>query len=188
MSRRCPTSEFIPVEQGIIDKEYNGYITADRPNSESYCSITYKGNGVGWCWNNEERKVENITFLNKRLTVDEQEEWRKAHYEAKDPREQLNLMGLYNDMYDVGDASHEMYNAWTSIDWYEMAENLSREDFFLVGIAPAPWDCYSIDNPVAAVIEEENGTRFWCHMGKSWIDRMRKQMREIYNNMMGIEE
>lgn len=188
MSRRCPTSEFIPVEQGIVNKEYNGYQTLDKPGSECFCSITYKGNGVGWRWNDEEKKVENITFLNKRLTIEEQEAWRIAHYEAKDPREQLNLMGLYNDMYDVGDASHEMYNGWITIDWYEMAENLIREEFYLVGVAPAPWDCFSIDDPIAMVAEDEDGNRFWCHAGRNWVERMRKQMREIYNNMMGIEE
>lgn len=188
MRKKCPISEFIPVEQGIVDKEYNGYQTADRPNAESYCSITYKGNGVGWRWNDEKNKVENITFLNRRLTIDEQEEWRKTHYEAKDPKEQLNLMGLYNDMYDVGDAYHEMWNGWIGVDWYEMAEGLQSEDFFLCGIAPAPYDCSALDDAVAFVAEEENGSRFWCHGGRSWVEHMRKQMRDIYNDMMEIEE
>lgn len=185
---KCPTTEYIPVEQGIIDAEYCGYKTYDKPNTESFCLLKYKGNGVGWVFNNEDRKVENISHLKRRLSFEEQSNWRKRNYDSKDPREQMNLMGLFNELYSVGDAHHEMYNAWICVDWYEMAECLAHEDFFLVGIAPAPWDCCSVKNPVAAVVEDSDGNRWWCHAGQDWIDSMRKQMKEIYNNMMGIEE
>ena len=185
---KCPTYEFIPVENAIVDEEYWGYKTFDYPNCESICLITYKGNGTGLIFNDQEREVVNISFLKKKLSFTEQEKWRQIHYNIKNPREQINLMGLYNDMYDIGDAYHEMYNAWIAADWYEMSENLQNESFFLIGIAPAPWDCWSILNPVALVIEEEDGTRLWCHAGLNWIKQMRNQMLPIYNNMMGIEE
>lgn len=185
---KCPYAEWIPVENGIINKEYIGYITSDSPKTEHFCAIEYKGNGIGWIFSDENRLAEDIIYLRKTLTFEETEKWRKDHYNIKDPKEQLNLMGLFNDMYDIGDAYHEMWNGWIGVDWYEMAEELQSEDFFLCGIAPAPYDCSAIDDSVAFVAEEENGSRFWCHGGRSWVEYMRKQMRDIYNDMMGIEE
>ena len=188
MRKKCPKEKWLPVEEGIIEGEYEGYMTSDKPNSQTYCSIVYKGNGIGWCWNRENDVVEHLTHLRTRLTLEEQEQWRIDNYEPLDPKEQLNLMGLFNDMYDVGDAYHEMYNAWTSFDWYEMSENLYDESFFLVGVAPAPYECFAFDESIAFVCEEPNGTRLWCHGSKDWVTRMREQMKSMYNMMMGIEE
>lgn len=184
---RAPFSKFIPVEQAIIDKEYSGYKTADEPNTSCFCSITYKGNGKGWRWGKSKQEVKNLTYLQQNLTCEETEQWYKNRFDEKDSTTISNLYGLYNNMYDVGDAYHEMWNAWIALDFYEMNECIKDNDFFLVGIAPAPWnvdDIFGEGNTVAFVAEErDTGNRFWCHGSKKWVEDMREQMFEIWEKI-----
>lgn len=44
--------------------------------------------------------------------------------------------------------------------------------------------CASIENPVAFVAENEDGTRFWSHGGAGWVKDMREQMQSIYDDYM----
>lgn len=181
---QAPSSKWIPIKEAIIDKEYNGYKTADEPNVSSYCAIVYKGNDMGWRWGDPEREAKNLTYLLRDLTYEETEQWYKNRFDKNDSTTKLNLYGLYNDMYDVGDARHEMWNAWIALDFYEMNECIKDNDFYLIGIAPAPWnadDIFGEGNTIAFVAEEFNtGNRFWCHGGKSWVEDMREQMKNVY--------
>lgn len=188
---RVPYEKWISVSEAIIDAEYCGYKTTINPNTIHGCSIVYKGDRTGWCWNKPEQEVKNISFLSRKLTFEEKEDWYKNQFNIKDQKDQLNLMGLFNNMYDCGDAYHEEWNAWIGADWYEMAFNLREEDFILVGISPAPWNVdyiFGEGNSVAFVCENENGIRFWCHGSKRWVEDMRSETRDIYKNLMGEEE
>lgn len=180
----APTSEWIPVEKGIIDTQYCGYKTSDRPNALVFGSVVYKGNGIGWAWGKEDRIIKNIIELNRELNYKEVKQWYLDHYNLDDPKVSNNLYGLFHDLYNVGDARHEMFNAWIGTDWYEMSGQLDDEDFYLVGIAPAPFGTSSIKKPIAFVAETYDGTdRFWCHGDESWVESMREQMRDIYNSL-----
>lgn len=116
------------------------------------------------------------------MTLQENDKYYYQQFNIQDKKTQLNLLGLFNDMYDVGDAHHELGNAWISINFYKMNNNLSHEDFFLVGIAPAKWNNSYIDDPIAFVTEDKNGSRFWSHGSLRWVKEMRNQMQTIYNN------
>ena len=177
---KIPTYKTIPVSQAIIDFEYNGYKTSKDPGMSTFGSCVYKGNGVAWSWGKSDRPVDGIIELFRSYTPDEEEQWYKDHFDIKDSKTILNLFGLFHDMYDIGDAYHEMWNSWIKLDFYEMAVTLQDEDFNVIGIAPAPYGAAYIDNPVAVVAEEKNGTRFWCHADQKWIDDMREQIRPVY--------
>lgn len=181
---RAPTTKWIPAEEGIKNFEYGGYKTVDRPTVSTLCPLVYKGNGIGLAWNEEGQVVENIVELERHLTMEETEQWYKDHY-IMDAREQLNLYGLFTDLYDTGDAYHEMWNAWISDDWYEMSNQLQDLTFILAGIAPCPWgkdDLFGEGKTVAFVAEDDNGERFWCHGSIDWVDDIREQMKDIYEN------
>ena len=181
---RAPRRITIPVEEGIVDKEYIGYRTSDEPsNCYHMCSLIYKGNGTAWCFGNEKDVIKNIQFLDRYTTFEEDTAWYKKQFNINDARTQNNLFGLYHDMYDVGDAVHEIWNAWVEAEWYEMSDNLNDEGFLLLGIAPAPFDWTLGSDCVAVICEAENGERFWCHAGKHWIEDMRKEMQEVYNEL-----
>lgn len=176
----APTRIWLPVEKATIDETYMGYKIANEPNGMHLCEIKYKGNGIGWVWNDEKNKVENITELERYTTFQEVEEWYKARFDLTDTDTQLNLYGLFEDLYSVGDAHREMWNAWIGLDFYELNENLKENGMILIGIAPAPFE-WSMGEECCAYIAEfkDTGERIWCHGAKHWVDDMRTQMTEF---------
>ncbi len=184
--RNCPRYEWIPVEKAEIGKEYGGYKLHSTGGTTCSCRIDYKGNGVGWCWGDESRAVEGISFLERSLSWAEQEQWYVDHFDKTSTKNILNTMGLFHDMYDIGDAYHEMWNSWIKVDFWEQIVCIEDEDFTLIGIAPAPWDRDDIfgDNQSCAfVCEDAEGNRFWSHGSKKWVEDMREQGRQVYEEM-----
>ena len=177
----CPMRIWVSVKEAEIDKEYFGYKNNNEPNSIHYCSIYYKGNGIGWIWNDPKQSVE-VSYLERYMTFKEEEQWYQDNYDSNNSSNQINLSGLFHDMYDVGDARHEMWNAWIGTTWRELALNIIDEDFYLIGIAPAPWGHTGYEQPIAFVAESKDGVdRFWCHGEKNWVLDMREEMKEVYN-------
>ena len=182
----APDEIWIPVEQGIIDTEYRGYRPEDRPDTIVLGSITYKGNGIGWCWNDESRP-KKIISLRRDLTYYEKEKWYRDNLDITNQKNILNILGLFHDMYDVGDAYHEMWNSWVKVDFYEQIVCLEDEEFYLIGIAPAPWDkddIFGEGNSCAFVCEHYDGTCFWSHGSMKWVRDMREQGKDIYNKII----
>ena len=175
----APQSVWIPVEEGVVGVEYRGYKTFDAPSTRHFCATIYKGDGKADVYG---RLIENISELERETSWQERDEWYVKQFDLTNSKNQLNLLGLYNDMYDIGDACHEMWNAWIGIDFYKMNSDCIENNIILVGIAPAPWGCTSIEDSIAFVAENEDGTRFWSHGGQSWVDDMREQMQDIYDN------
>ena len=181
---KCPDGKWIPVQEAEIDKEYSGYKDSTQPNSQNYCTILYKGNGVGWRWKDEKCAQSNLAFLYQEFTYKDQEEWYKSQFSLDNPKAVINLQALYHDMYHVGDATHELWNAWAGVDWYEMSHRLDEEEIFLLGVAPAPYSWNAGGECVALVAETYDGQyRFWIHFGKDWVDDMREEMQEIYESI-----
>lgn len=177
---KAPFYKWILTEEAKIGEKYIGYKTYDKPDTTCLCEAEYLGDNKVLVFGT--REVDNVSMLERHTTSEEQANWNKQHFDISNSKTQLSLYGLFTDLYDVGDAYHEMWNAWITDDFYELNADLLNEDFFLVGIAPAPYGC-SIKDPVAFVAEYENGERFWCHGGRSWVDNMREQMKEIYHNL-----
>lgn len=180
----APRRRWIPVEQAKIDTVYEGYRLKGE-TSYHLCDIRYKGNGTAWIFEDKEHPVNNIEFVQENLSYKEIEEWYKNHFDISNPKVKNNLLGLFTDLYDVGDARHEMWNAWIGIDWYEMSAQLFDEDFYLVGIADAPWGKTYLDEPTVAYVAEtyDGKDKFWCHGTKSSLEDMREQMLETYEKL-----
>ena len=104
-------SIWIPIEEAVVDKEYEGFRTTDE-SATSYhlCSIIYKGNGVGWIWGKENNKVKNLLELWHHLTYQEEREANIKEFETCGSRALMELHGLFHDCYDTGTARHEMDN------------------------------------------------------------------------------
>ena len=178
---KAPFYKWILAEEAKIGKKYIGYKTSDKPDTTCLCEVEYLGDNKALVFGT--REVDNVSMLERHTTYEEQADWNKQHFDISNSKTQLSLYGLFTDLYDIGDANHEMCNSWVTNDFYEMNVDLLDEDFILIGIAPAPYGCPALDDPIAFVIEYENGERFWCHGGKSWVDSMREDMREIYNQI-----
>lgn len=161
--------------------EYNGYV-----NGSTHCftSITVSPEGVPLSWGEDPLEVKVDYFL-RDLTWEEEAEWYKNAVDMKNSNNQLNLMGLHTDLYDVGDAFHEMWNGWVEYEWAKQLIEIVDETFFIVGIAEAPYECWSIEDSVALVAEyKETGDRFWCHVARWAIEEMREQSTEVYKKLM----
>lgn len=176
----APRRVWLSISEAKIGEEYCGYKSSDSPGSTHMGRVEYLGDGKGLVFGTT--PVENLIELERETSWQEQEEWYYKRFDITNSKNQLNLLGLFNDMYDVGDAYHEMWNSWVGIDFYKMTSDILDEDFTLVGIAPAPYGCFAIDDPVAFVAEESNGTRFWCHGSEKWVTDMREQMKDIYED------
>ena len=161
--------------------EFEGY-----EYDEGLCltQIIVNEEGIPLSWGEYPLNNEPIVFL-RRMGFWEEQEWYKKQIDMANSANQLNLMGIHADLYSVGDAYHEMWNGWVHADWAEQLVELVDEDFFIIGIAPAPYGCFSLDNPVAMVAEyRDSGDRFWCHAAQNWIDDMRKESKGIYKALM----
>lgn len=176
---RCPTSKQVPYQEAVIGKMYSGYT---RGTTTSFCDCEYLGDRKVLVFGKYEEI--NVDTLTDKYSWDEQEKWYRDRFDITDLRTTNNLYGLFHDMYDVGDAYHEMWNGWIDIDWYEMSAGLQDEDFYLLGIAPAPSPWAGHSDPVAFVCATYDDTqRFWCHGGKDWVENMREQMKDIYKEI-----
>jgi hypothetical protein len=169
----APTRIWIPIDKATVDKIYMGY--QDSPSTLHFCEVKYVGNGVGHVWEDPDNKVEGITHLLRYTTFQEQEEWYK-----KDPIDELNLYGLFNDTTADG-AYHEMYNVWVAGDFYELNHRLKEEGMALIGIAAAPYK-WHFDEPCCAYVAEykDTGERIWCHGFANLVEDMREAMKEEY--------
>ena len=67
-----------------------------------------------------------------------EEEFMK-HYNSSS-RDINNLIGLFNELYWI-DGEHEMDNSWTGYNWYEISNDIQDRDFYIFGVAPAPYPC-----------------------------------------------
>ena len=179
---KAPTRVWIPVEEAVPEVEYIGYKSAnENPTMYHLCSVRYKGNGVGWIFDDPKHEEKNIIQLKRYTTFQEQDDWYKEHFDINDSDTYLNLFGLFHDMYNTGTATHEMWNAWISSDFYEMNAYLKDEEMILIGVAAAPYEWNLGGDCCALVIEDKaTGSNYWCHADQAWIDDMREQMREIY--------
>lgn len=179
----------VPVAEAEIDFEYDWAISREGDRTiQQGPSVTYKGNGIGWSYNNPNSVIENIIELKRPMTWKEEQEYIKAEFEREEYKNanQLNLYGLYNDCYIQGE--HEMYNGWVEGDFYRMCKNLNEEKWTIVGIAEPPYG-WNFDDPCMAIIVEDlDGNRFWCHTHKSWIKDMREDMIEEYEKLLKKED
>ena len=61
----------------------------------------------------------------------------------------------------------------------------TNEEFFIAGIAEAPYGCWAIDDAVAIVAEyRKTGDQFWCHAGRDWVEDMREASKSVYEDLM----
>ena len=171
---KAPTRIWIPAEEAIPEVEYHGYKSADEPDTQYHlCLVRYKGNSTIWVFDNPKDEVKNVSYLERYTTFQEQEDWYKEH-----------LNGLFNDLYDTCGAAHEMWNAWVCCDFHELNANLKENEMMLVGIAPAPYDWNMGEECRAYVIEDvETHDLYWCHGSKAWVDVMRDQMEECWEEI-----
>ena len=175
----------VPVAEAEIDFKYDWAICREGDRTVSHGpSVTYKGNGIGWSYNNPNNVIENIIELKRPMTWEEEKEYSKSLYEKDENKKanQLNIYGLFNDCYVQGE--HQMYNGWIGYDFYDMCNHLNEEGWTLVGIAQPPWNWNFEDACVAVIAETIDGDKFWCHAHKSWIDDMRDCMRTDYEKML----
>ena len=183
----APTSKDIPIEQAQLNKKYKGYKCG--PNFISLAPCEYLGdNHRVKVFDKEQISEKPITHFMEETTWQERDHWYVDQFDITDPKDTNNLHGLFYDLYDVGTATHEMYNGWIDSNWYEMAWRLRDLDFYLYGIAPAPypmaWD--DDDDSVAFVARSyDDKSEFWCHGRKSWVEGMREQMKNAFDELTG---
>ena len=79
----------------------------------------------------------------------------------------------------------EEENEESKCDWCEQLVELVDEEFFIAGIAEAPYGCWAIDDAVAIVAEyRKTGDQFWCHAGRDWVEDMREASKSVYEDLM----
>ena len=175
----APLRIWIPVDKAVVNESYMGY--QDSPSALHLCTVKYIGDGIGYVWGDPSNKVEGITHLLRYTTFQEQEEWYK-----KDPIDELNLYGLFNDT-TVDGAHHEMYNAWVAGDFYELNHRLKEEGLVLIGIAAVPYNWKFAESCCAYVAEyKDTGERIWCHGFATLVEDMREAMKEEYDRRFPI--
>lgn len=89
-----------------------------------------------------------------------------------------------HEMYDAGDAEHEMWNGWLmGLSPYELADNIKEDDISIMGWFPLNIPKrYKSDRCDIGVVAEDNtsGSRFWCHAVSDWYRDWEKDYPELY--------
>lgn len=89
-----------------------------------------------------------------------------------------------HEMYDAGDAEHEMWNGWLmGLSPYELADNIKEDDISIIGWFPLNISKrYKGDRCDIGVVAEDNtsGSRFWCHAVSDWYSNWEKRYPELY--------
>lgn len=185
-----------PPEYKLIDPKnikpgdhYSGYEGHRNPNgthASHFVSIEVGEDGVAREWGRNPVDMDKVAYFHQSLTWEERDEWYKTAVDMSQARNQLNLMGLHNDMYQVGEARHEMWNGWIQATWEEQLIEILDENFFIIGIVdPAPPRIgLPMRHPVAIVIEYDDGDRYWCHAEWDWINDMRQESKEVYERLL----
>lgn len=128
-----------------------------------------------WRKGGTEEKINTTAMFEVEIT--EEEFHRKYENDAKEI-----IINIQNKMCADQIGYHEMWNAWLSIDPYEMAAYCKKEKIKIIGhctdIIPktAMFSGKKLDVGVCA--EYEDGERFWCHFTNSNIDYMIDEWEE----------
>lgn len=92
------------------------------------------------------------------------------------------IKAMEHEMYDQGDARHEMWNHWT---WDPSPTNTAirckDEGLKIIGYFYLPNPSYDLD--IGVVAEYEDGDRIWCHAKKSWYDSWKKWFPDLYKKI-----
>lgn len=84
-----------------------------------------------------------------------------------------------HQLYDPGDAPHEMWNGWLmGIDPYDIAAHLKEDKITIIGWFYLTYPKGDLD--IGVVAEDFEGDRFWCHAKKSWYSNWKKWYPELY--------
>ena len=176
-------------------KHYIGYET--DTGAIGRADLWYLGNGTArtfnphnpnWMEEPDEPNLFNLVKLKRELTDEEYQEEFIMLYDSTE--DMCNLIGLFTELHWV-EGYHEMDNIWTGYNWYEISSNLKDKDFYIRGIAPAPYPCsaFGPEDSCAFVCEMHlTGERFWLHTNRKWIIEMRNQMADHYNNLFGVDK
>jgi hypothetical protein len=176
-------------------KHYIGYETETGAIGRG--DLWYLGNGTArtfnpynpnWVDEPDEPNLFNLVKLKREYTDEEYQQDFMEHYDRTG--DMNNLIGLFTEMYQV-EGGHEMDNTWTGYNWYEISNNIADENWYIRGIAPAPYPCsaFGVEDSCAFVLEDYlTGDRWWLHTSREWITKMRNQMAPIYNNLYGLDK
>ena len=189
---------WIDIKDAKREKIYSHYeyINSEGQKVMCYSTIIYKGDGKGitfWMLHddpdevyNKEPDIENIIRVREELIGKESDEYNKSKFDIS--THMANLLGLYNDCY-YAEGEHELDNTWTSYDFYEIAEALDGKDFYIWGVAPAPYSGCLGGKPTCFVLEDHlTGNRWWVHTKDEWVEKMRNQMAWAYNSLYGVDK
>ena len=185
MRPRCPDIKVFPQDIQPGD-EFRGYHYRDGNSTiDALCQVVVNEKGAPLTWGKYPIE-ETVEYFYRMPTWEEEQIWNGEQLDISKSPNVMNLIGIHTDLYDIGDARHEMFNAWIDCDYQDQLLELENEDFFIVGVGPAPWAPGYFNEPVAVVCEYyDNGDRFWCHAEKDWYDNMREESMELYKKAKG---
>ena len=127
---------------------------------------------VAWRMEDEGEWVDASAMFEVELT--DKEFYEKYRKDAEAIQAALKNKMLYDEI-----GYHEMWNAWLSYDLYEMAYHCRKKKMKVIGytedITPKhSWAGQLLD--IGICVEEEDGTRFWCHTSREIFDYLERSV------------
>lgn len=99
------------------------------------------------------------------------------------PQAKEIIKALQHQLYDSGDATHELWNTWVcALNPYEMAESLEKHNLTIVGWFYLTKFKKNLD--IGVVAERKDGTRIWCHARKFWFDNWKEEFPDLYKEAL----
>ena len=180
----------IPINKIQLNNQYYGYKYLDAQGNEHVqnANLIVLSNGELVLKNTQAPPPHiNIISVFYKHNKNEQKQILSSLIDLNNTNIQNNLIGLHSDLYDVGDARQDKWHVWLSSDWKQMLYNLEQQNYFVLGVAPAPIFSGSAVYPVALVYEDRSsGQRYWQHIDIRSIEAIRQDSAEQYNQIIKL--
>ena len=88
------------------------------------------------------------------------------------------IANIKHELYDCGDAVHELDNTWVRIDPVEMTIELEKRNCILIGFFYLPGLNlrYNLIDIGLVIEDRETHNRYWCHANSKWFKTRRWEM------------
>lgn len=173
----------IPISEAVPDKKYCGYkyIDAQGQIKVQLADISVDKNKKILLNGLYPLANDTVVSLISKTNTTERNQIIDSFINFEKGNFKINLLSLHHNLYDVGEATQDRWHVWLSDDWKKMLYNLEKQNYLLVGFAPSPSFSGSAQIPLAIVYEEKDSNkRFWQHIEKDWVEKIRNESKETY--------
>ena len=89
------------------------------------------------------------------------------------------MKGMVKELSSHEIGYHEQWNGWLHYDPFELGKNCRKYNLKVLGVCRDVWQRSGQDRNVGICVEEEDGTKYWCHASEHHVERMIRKFKYL---------